>query len=169
MDRICWDYILKNHTAIDARNFAITYSEIHPLTEILKKNNTLTDLDLSHNKIRDLGAQYLSECLKENRTLTSLYIRYNEIGDRGAEALYNSLKKNTTLTLLGICHNDISDRLIKKIEREITENISGRKKQRYNCGTILLLLKDIEEKSLFHKDSFPLDLFKIIWKLSDVF
>lgn len=75
---------------------------------------TLKELRLSENQIRDIGTQYMAEALLSNtvkqypfldlfyfhlsfftQTLTRLYLQRNEIGDAGAQYLAKALLKNT--------------------------------------------------------------------------
>ncbi|CAF3860722.1 unnamed protein product [Rotaria magnacalcarata] len=60
-------------------------------------NSNLKTLNLESNGITTEGAQYLAEMLKNNQTLTELYLSKNHLGDRGVKWLTNVLnhdKKN---------------------------------------------------------------------------
>ncbi|CAF4451354.1 unnamed protein product [Rotaria socialis] len=60
-------------------------------------NSNLKTLNLESNGITTEGAQYLAQMLKNNQTLTELYLSKNHLGDRGVEWLTNVLnhdKKN---------------------------------------------------------------------------
>jgi Ran GTPase-activating protein (RanGAP) involved in mRNA processing and transport len=82
---------------------------------ILHFIQTLTQLNLSFNKIRDQGVQYLGEALQKNsvtenihllhfyhmhilhfiQTLTQLDLSVNRIGAQGGQYLCEALKKNS--------------------------------------------------------------------------
>lgn len=79
------------------------------LSECLKINTTLTNLDLAENKIDFVGAHYLSEGLKTNTSLTTLDLGVNYIGRLGAKCLALSLGINTTLTSLNLSFNGFGD------------------------------------------------------------
>ncbi|CAM2728849.1 unnamed protein product [Rotaria socialis] len=60
-------------------------------------NSNLKTLNLESNGITTEGAQYLAQMLKNNQTFTELYLSKNHLGDRGVEWLTNVLnhdKKN---------------------------------------------------------------------------
>ena len=59
----------------------------------MKKNSTLTLLDLSYSAIGNFGADALAKGLKENSTLTLLELSRNAIGNAGTDALAQRLKK----------------------------------------------------------------------------
>ena len=77
------------------------------LSDAIKVNNTLTNLDLSGNAIGDSGAGFLSEAIKVNTVLTNLNLSVNEIGASGAGSLSDAIKVNRTLTNLDLSVNKI--------------------------------------------------------------
>ena len=50
---------------------------------------------------------HLLKRLKKNETLTSLDLSVNNLGPTGAEALAEVLNTNTTLTILGLMRNNL--------------------------------------------------------------
>ena len=77
--------------------------------EALTANTTLTNLDLSENKIGDSGACFLSDAIKVNTVLTNLHLSGNRTGDSGAGFLSDAIKVNTVLTKLDLSVNRIGD------------------------------------------------------------
>ncbi|KAJ3446861.1 fbox-lrr protein [Anaeramoeba flamelloides] len=71
----------------------------------LKVNQTLINLDLSHNQIGDEGIEELSEALKVNQTLTNLDLSKTGIRAKGVLYLSQALKINRTLTVLDLSCN----------------------------------------------------------------
>ena len=69
----------------------------------------LTQLDLHHNNIGDVGAKYIAEALKVNRVLTTLYLHNNVVGDGGARSIAQALKANYALSALFLAGNKISE------------------------------------------------------------
>ena len=61
-------------------------------------------LDLSNNNITDV--QSIGELLKTNNTLTELYLRNNNITD--VQSIGDALKTNNTLTTLFLQNNNIT-------------------------------------------------------------
>ena len=62
----------------------------------------LTTLLLTHNTLRNKGAQILAAFLSEDQHITRLDLGWNAIGDAGAYALAAMLRKNNTLKVLGL-------------------------------------------------------------------
>lgn len=77
------------------------------LSESLKTNTTLTNLNLKGNEIDCLGAHYLSECLKTNATLTTLNLSGNRLSSFGTKCLSLALRTNGTLTSLDVSDTSI--------------------------------------------------------------
>ena len=75
------------------------------LCRFLASNSTVKYLDLSQNRIGDVGAAYLGNLLKENNTLTELHLDCNSIGNKGAKSICDGLKYNTGLTRLHLQRN----------------------------------------------------------------
>ena len=64
------------------------------LSEALKSNSTLKQLELWGNKIGAAGAQSLADMLQFNRALTSLVLMHNGIGAGGAKAIAAALPQS---------------------------------------------------------------------------
>ena len=69
------------------------------LSDSLKSNSTLTELNLYQSSIGDSGARALSDSLKSNSTLTKLDLYENSIGD---EPLANKIRESIAINL-GLC------------------------------------------------------------------
>ena len=80
------------------------------MAEMLKHNTTLTVLNMWGNYLGERGAIAMAEMLKHNITLEKLYISYNSVGERGALAMAEMLKHNTTLTVLDMSRNSVGER-----------------------------------------------------------
>ena len=87
----------------------IRASHVDVLSDALKSNTTLTELNLSSNFIGDAGAASVADALKSNTTLTKLNLSSNGIGAAGAASVADALKSNSTLTKLNLSENDIGD------------------------------------------------------------
>lgn len=79
------------------------------VANMLKKNTTLTLLDLSYNEIGDAGLRCICNALEVNNTLLYLNLWENTFGDAGVECLYNALGINTTLQRIDIGDDDVGD------------------------------------------------------------
>ena len=88
----------------------LSVANVHVLSNSLKWNTTVTELNLSGNNIGDAGASGLADLLKSNKILTKLKLSQNAIGEAGALQLAAGLKQgNTPLTVLDLADNNIGD------------------------------------------------------------
>ena len=92
------------------------------LSECLKEDDTLQELNMSYNKITNEGAKMISEAIKVNKTLQKLNISENSISDDGAAAISDGLKCNSSLQELNISWNKITKEGIKLIAEAIKVN-----------------------------------------------
>jgi hypothetical protein len=83
----------------------IGYEELNKICELLKTNQTIKKLDLSHNDIGDEGAILLTEMLKINETIQDVLLFDNKIGDKGKEAILEILQREQ-ITIRGFCGKD---------------------------------------------------------------
>ena len=94
------------------------------LSQALKVNSSLTNLDLSCNGFGDLGAKSLSQALTVNSSLTNLDLRGNSIGHTGAESLSQALTVNFSLTNLDLRGNSIGHTGAESLSQALTVNSS---------------------------------------------
>ena len=93
------------------------------IAEAILVNTTLQKLDISHNNLSDDGVINISECLKSNRT-QDLDLSVNRITNRGAIRIAEAICVNTTLQRLSISHNNISDDGVIVISDSLKKNNS---------------------------------------------
>src|SRR6202042_1944373 len=79
------------------------------IADALRLNNTITNIDLTVNKIGDESAKAIADALKVNNTITDIDLFGNQIGDEGAKAIADALKVNDTITVIGLFSNQIGD------------------------------------------------------------
>lgn len=79
--------VLSLPTYLTWRGSNENYNIILFLSEALKSNRTITELDISNNKIGDVGAKALADALKDNTRLNKVYIGNNNIGTTGKKYL----------------------------------------------------------------------------------
>jgi hypothetical protein len=70
----------------------IGYEELNKICELLKTNQTIKKLNLSHNDIGDEGAIILTEMLKINETIQDVLLFDTNIGDEGGKAILEILQ-----------------------------------------------------------------------------
>lgn len=84
---------LKNNItleSLDLRNNYISDLGVQYLASSVINSNLKT-LNLESNGITTEGAEYLAQILKNNQSLTELYLSKNHLGDQGVELLANVL------------------------------------------------------------------------------
>ena len=81
----------------------------------LMLNKTITQLDLSHNKIGQSGARKISKYLLQSQILTHLNLGDNNINYEGSRYLCQALKVNTSLISLNLKLNRIDDKAGQKM------------------------------------------------------
>ena len=92
------------------------------LSECLKKDDTLQELNLSYNKITSEGAKMIAEAINVNKILKKLDISHNSISDDGAAAISDGLKCNISLQELNMSYNKITSEGAKMIGEAIKVN-----------------------------------------------
>ena len=96
------------------------------LSECLKKDNTLQDLNLSQSllsiEITSDEAKMIGEAIKVNKTLKKLDVYHNSISDDGAAAISDGLKCNISLQELNMSLNKITSEGAKMIGEAIKMN-----------------------------------------------
>jgi hypothetical protein len=96
-------------TTIDLWKKAIGAEGASTLADALKVNTSVTTIGLAYNAIGSEGASALADALKVNASVTNLYLSVNAIGDEGALVLADALKMNTSVTNLYLRDNAIDD------------------------------------------------------------
>ena len=87
------------------------------LGAVLRRNQSITFLDLYYNDINSQAAATLAAALAghSHSALTQLNLRHNRIGDAGADALAQALVRNTSLTALNLRNNSVSNRAAERL------------------------------------------------------
>ncbi|NXY15060.1 DRC5 protein, partial [Atrichornis clamosus] len=88
----------------------------------LISRSRLETLDLCNNQIHHLGAQALAQGLAESSTLTSLNLRLNCAEDKGGEAIGRALLTNTTLKSLHLGSNYLSELTTTVFSQVLAQN-----------------------------------------------
>ncbi|CAF3017141.1 unnamed protein product [Rotaria sp. Silwood2] len=69
--------------------------KVQSLTDALRNNTALTELDLWKNEIESEDpAQHLANALRNNTTLTNFHLRANRVGVKGARHVVDALRSN---------------------------------------------------------------------------
>ncbi len=97
------------------------------LREMLQRNSTLEDLDLSVNReMSDTGAIFITQGLKQNSSLRKLDLCSCGIDDEGVESLGEALVENDSLKVLWLKHNyGISERGLSVLSRQTEDSLTS--------------------------------------------
>jgi Ran GTPase-activating protein (RanGAP) involved in mRNA processing and transport len=107
---------------LTARN--INSKQATSIASALKKNQSLTSLNLQNNQVQDEGAIALASALEKNQSLTNLDLVCNQIGAKGGKAIASALKKNQNLISLILWDNEIKNKGAKAIASALKKNQS---------------------------------------------
>lgn len=103
--------LIKNNTItyLDVSHNKITNHGARLLSKLLGDNSVITTLDLSDNQIHAEGGRYLARGLRENDALLQLNMRLNRLTDAGCRMLLEGLQDNVTLTNLNMSSNEMGN------------------------------------------------------------
>jgi Ran GTPase-activating protein (RanGAP) involved in mRNA processing and transport len=97
-----------------------------PVFAALKRNTTLTKLDLESNNVGQKGAAMLAEALECNTSLSTLNLSYNAIGDEGYTALLRVLKEsNISLKNIELGSHWRASPMVDAIHKVVSANRAG--------------------------------------------
>lgn len=90
-------------------------SNARALMQILKKNNSIIDLNLSNTGLDDDGIKEISDGIKTNKTLEYLNLSRNHFGEIGAQHLTEALQVNKTIKRIDLSQNALGFRSINSL------------------------------------------------------
>jgi len=90
-------------------------SNARALMQILKKNNTIVDLNLSNTGLDDDGIKEISDGIKENTSIRYLNLSRNHFGEIGATYLTEALQMNKTIERIDLSQNALGFRSISSL------------------------------------------------------
>ncbi|XP_072894398.1 NACHT, LRR and PYD domains-containing protein 3-like [Hemitrygon akajei] len=105
---------------LELNRVGLTDSGAENLASSLSTNPTLTELDLSNNKLGDSGVKLVSEALR-NPECKIQKLRLNDVSltDSGTDDLASALSTNPSLTGLDLGLNSLTDRSVPALRRLI--------------------------------------------------
>ena len=119
-----------NEPSVSLQDIGLKDFEIVMLSDCLKRNKILTDLNLSNNYIIIDDYDYIFDIssiscsLKSNNTLCKLKLSENGITDKGAKDLADAIQVNPALQELDISKNQINKKGMMKIVEACTKSIT---------------------------------------------
>ncbi|XP_059817167.1 NACHT, LRR and PYD domains-containing protein 3-like [Hypanus sabinus] len=101
---------------LELRDVGLTDSGAEDLVSALSTNPSLTELDLSNNKLGDSGVKLVSAALRNPECkIQKLGLRNVDLTDSGAEDLASALSTNPSLTELYLSNNKLGDSGVKLV------------------------------------------------------
>ncbi|XP_059815652.1 NACHT, LRR and PYD domains-containing protein 3-like [Hypanus sabinus] len=117
---VAQEFKMRLHTGLRLDNVGLTYSAAEDLASALSTNRSLTELDLSHNKLGDSGVKLVSAALRNSECkIQKLWLRDVGLTDSGAEDLVSALRINPSLTWINLGTNSLTDRSVPALRRLI--------------------------------------------------
>lgn len=110
-------------TKISFANFGWRDKEAKQCAELLKKDNNITELDLSGNKIGSDGVKYIIDSLRGNNTLRLINLSCNSINDIKIFEIFRGLSE-TAIREVDFSGNEITDESVPNIVASF-ENLSS--------------------------------------------
>ena len=109
--RMSWNnhFIDTGDSLVDYAQKSISDIDTRIMANILRKNNTVTKLNLSQNRITANGAKSISKCINCNSALKEIDVSKNKISNFGLIKMAAAMKRNKTLQSLNVSFNNISD------------------------------------------------------------
>ena len=93
------------------------------LCQMLQRNQTLTELDLSYNSgVSNTGAFFIAEGLKMNTSLQKLWLTRCGISAEGAKFISGALEINTSLKHIDLVDNELSDTGVGYLANALKQN-----------------------------------------------
>ena len=95
-------------THLDVSHNKITNHGARLLAKLLGPRSVLTSLDLCDNAVHAEGGRYLGRALRRNDSLVELNLRLNRLTDEGGRMLFEGIKDNSSLAVLNVSSNSLA-------------------------------------------------------------
>lgn len=123
-DQILNEGLQKNTTITRLTLSNLENVDASTIASLIKHNQTIEYLSLTHNHISSTGATLIADALRTNVRLISLDLAQNDLDDQGAMALMETLEK-TSGQLKQVFLND--NRISEETRRKIESHLKGKR------------------------------------------
>lgn len=115
--------LIKNDsiTHLDVSHNKITNHGVRLLAKLLGGQSVLTALNLADNQIHAEGGRYLGRGLRSNDTLVDLNLRLNRLTDDGGRMLLEGLRTNQSLMRLNLAGNSLGNETVGALASVLQE------------------------------------------------
>lgn len=120
--------IMRKGLSIKAINVALGDPVAEIVAEVVARNNTVAEIDLSRNFLTAKGVGPFSAALRRNRSLCMLRLDHNDIGDEGLTVLSEGLVEHPRLSVLSVASNRITDRGVLALTTALKKSQEVRKR-----------------------------------------
>lgn len=97
---------------------------VEAISDVLKVNTVVTDLNLYHNDVGPRGASALARALRKNYTLNTINLDMNNIGDEGVQEFMDTLDgHNTSITQLKLANNHVNPVTLRDLNVLLEKNL----------------------------------------------
>jgi hypothetical protein len=105
--------LIRNNTVtlLDMSHNRISNHGARLLAKLLDKNSVLCTLILADNQVHSEGGRYFARALRENKSLLELNLRLNNLGDSGCRLLLEGCQDNLTLKSLNLGSNAMGNQV----------------------------------------------------------
>ena len=97
------------------------------ITEAIKDNNNLINLNLSGNHITKRGGYAIASMIKENKSLRIIDLSWNKIRDMGILAIIKAIQVSPNIIEANINWNGVKNKT--KIKEKLTEILNNNNKK----------------------------------------
>ncbi|XP_063413357.1 leucine-rich repeat-containing protein 74A-like isoform X2 [Mytilus trossulus] len=111
----------KTISTLTLRRCGLSGAPIRTLAEFLSKSNTLRKLDISDNHFDDKDAPHVAMIIEHNESISNLDLSRNKLGDSGI-LIGNALKDNEMITTLDLSWNHLRGNGAIGIARGLEKN-----------------------------------------------
>ncbi|CAM9156114.1 unnamed protein product, partial [Ectocarpus fasciculatus] len=103
--------LIRNNTVtfLDMSHNRISNHGARLLSKLLDKNSVLNSLVLVDNQIHTEGGRYFARALRDNKSLSQLNLRLNHLGDDGCRLLLEGVQDNLTLVDINLASNNMGN------------------------------------------------------------
>ena len=124
--KLSWNnhFISTYHSRISFSQECMKDVDARIVGKILCNNKTVTELDLSQNKISVNGAENISKCIECNKSLKEINMSKNKLSKIGLRKMAIALQRNQTIQKFNVSHNKISDEGVLAISECLKNNIT---------------------------------------------
>lgn len=99
----------KTITKLNLESTGLRDSHVFYLRQGLMKNNSMIELNISHNSFGDNGGKLFADLIRTNTSLKILNLSWNNLRPSHTSLIFKSLQYNNTLVELSLAFNGLND------------------------------------------------------------